>query len=212
MIAKPSVSDYLLLLQQSQLSEITAIRLKAEWTLSTCLWWKKLDCLIKCQRLEWGWGTCCWLQIKISSTARKSPLKGQIFVWSGIEGIFFSPAWLRFWRRFCRRDAKPSYHTLFILIRLSWVTLLSLSDLQILLPRTLFTLSLSALSSLRSAVLSCRFTICSVEVMFLVMFMHKSQPLCCHSACLWLNFMLWAEDLNSQLWSGADHFWLCFLF
>lgn len=80
------------------------------------------------------------------------------------------------------------------------IIMLSQSDFFENTTQNVFTVSPRASPSLRSAVLLCRYCICSVEIMFIVMFMHKRQPFYCHRAfvseCTDFNFV--ADNLTQS--------------
>lgn len=136
-------------------------RLTAEWNLASCRWWKKLDCLIKCQRHSNG-----GLDLRFPAL----PGRALPFTWSAVEDfIFFLIEILAtvLWKRCQTLTSHPLY---LHLLQLDYIVVTVWFTDN---PEHISPPSLSALSSLGSAVLSCRVTVCSVEVMFLVMFMHS---------------------------------------
>jgi len=97
------------------------------------------------------------------------------------------------------RDAKLFHHKLLPFICLHWVAdtnVVSAGFLDIT-SQNVFTVSLRVCKMHRfyfhCGVLSCRYCICSVEIMFIVMFMHRNQLFNCHRApaseCKDFNFV-----------------------
>lgn len=52
------------------------------------------------------------------------------------------------------------------------------------------------------SVLSCRYCICSVEIIFIFMFMHRNQPFNYHSGCECTDFNFVADHVNHQIETG----------